>query len=285
MTYKYFNSSLLAFGVNITNAFKSLGKKLDDAYINLDIAKLILQYNNTYNNKNYIVPEPTHPEDPCRSLELFKVLTVCPMLIKDISYSEGVFSVDVLMFNTNNYKLTHLSGSRNVTNIDNPKGYVCYTETTNNNNPNKSITFVSEEAYNKDTNTRKALFRYVIEKEDGIINIDKISNVGFPVYPSCYSGHYKDIELEQVEDGTATGYQALIGITQLASKDHQIALVDDEENESLIQRQNFPYNTDHQLRVGGVAYCFPTEQLKITKGTGNIYKIKYISGMRGKVNE
>jgi len=286
MTYQYFNSSLLAFGLNITNVFKSLGKKLDDAYVNLDRAKAILQYNNTFNGKNYMIPEPTSPGSPCRSAEIFSVLSLTPCLINEISYNEGIFKIDMILFNTSTNKLTHLTGQRDVSNINNPKGYACYQESTNVNTPNKSITFVSEDSYESDTNTRKALFRYIIEKDTGIINIDRIaSNIGFPIYPSCKTGHYYDINVEEVEDGTATGYQALIGVTNLKSKDHQIQLTDDKGNTSIIQRQDFPYNTDHQLQVGGVAYCFPTEKVEIKVGTGKVYRINYISGRRGLTNE
>lgn len=285
MTYKYFNTSFVGFGMNITNAFRSLAKALDRVEDSVGrVVDEVIAINNQYVDSNYKVPIPIYPDSPCRVRELLDILEKTPIIIKEISLADGVFTVDVITLNEKTLKVTHATGGRNVTDIANPRGYVILKEAVDNNDVEKSLQFVSEIP---EGNEKNVLFQYRIEKEDGIINLDnlhqRLANI---IYPGVYTAHYKDINLDTVAPMTmeATGYQALIGITNnkaLNGNNGMDKIEIDGNSKHYVSLYGSNINSQAG-RVCGIFYLYPGEKVQLyTSSPGVVRRVKYISGRRG----
>lgn len=288
MTYKYFNSSMLALGLNITNVFKSLAKKFDEAEnaIGENLDNIIAQ-NNMYNSRNYKVPIPISEDRPCRCKEIYDILTINSLVINDLSISDGSFNIDLLTFNSKTNKLTHLTGSLEIDSTkDIVKGYCIANEAIDNNNMERSISFVDNISI---LDENKLLFHYTIEVNEGIINLDNLGKYFNNVYyPASYTGHYKDLSVETVSDGIAKGYWAMLGRTgnYAQSINHRVRVTNKDGNSSqYIYNHCSGINNDVNIRVSGIAYCYSGEKVYFVDevDSGTVLRIKYISGRRGKV--
>ena len=288
MTYKYFNSSMLAFGLNITNVFKSLARKFDDAEnaIGKNLDDIIAQ-NDIYNSRNYKVPVPITEGSPCRCKEIYNILAINSLVISDLSISDGSFNIDLLTFNSKTNKLTHLTGSLNIdSNEDIVKGYCIANEAIDNNNMERSISFVDNITI---LDENKLLFRYTIEVGEGIINLDNLGKYFNNVYyPASYTGHYKDLSVETVSDGVARGYWAMLGRTgnYAQSINHRVKVTNrDGSSSQYIYNHCSGISNNVNIRVSGIAYCYPNERVYFVDevASGTVLRIKYISGRRGKV--
>lgn len=287
MTYKYFNSSMLAFGLNITNVFKSLAKKFDntESAIGKNLDDIIAQ-NDTYSARNYKVPVPITEGRPCRCKEIYDILATNSLVINDLSTNDGSFNIDLLTFNSKTNKLTHLTGSLEIDSDKNIiKGYCLANEAVDNNNMERSISFVDNISILDES---KLLFRYTIEVNEGIINLDNLGKYFKNVYyPASYTGHYKDLSIETVSDGVAKGYWAMLGRTgnYAQSINHRVK-VDNKDGSSSQYIYNHCSGIDNgtNIRVSGIAYCYPGEKVYFVDevNSGTVLRIKYISGRRGK---
>lgn len=287
MTYKYFNSSMLAFGLNITNVFKSLAKKFDNAEnaIGKNLDEIIAQ-NDTYSSRNYKVPVPITEGRPCRSKEIYDILALNSLVINDLSISDGSFNIDLLTFNNKTNKLTHLTGSLEIdSDKDIIKGYCTANEAVDNNNMERSISFVDNISV---LDENKLLFRYTIEVSEGTINLDNLGRYFNSVfYPASFTGHYKDLSVETVSDGTAKGYWAMLGRTgnYAQSINHRVRVTNQDGSSSQnIYNHCSGIDNGTNIRVSGIAYCYPGEKVYFVDevNSGTVLRIKYISGRRGK---
>lgn len=280
MTYKYFNNSMLAFGLNITNSFKSLAKQVDDLTerVGDNIAE-ILDANGQYIYKNYKAPIPTQTDKPCRTQEIFDILNIIPFS-GTISYESNIFSVDFMLYNDKTDKISVIRGEKDMTNISNPKGYILFTESLDNNfETPKAIQFVEEVGY---LDEDKVLFEYRIEKEDGIINLNNLHRcIQELYYPGCYHTHYKDMQVIS-SDGIATGYQAIYPRMSTSTPEGG-AMINLDDGTKNIKIYKLQPSNGQKYMAGTVMYCHPTERVHFdSKGTGSYLRFKYISGRRSR---
>lgn len=287
MTYKYFNSSMLAFGLNITNVFKSLAKKFDNAEnaIGKNLDDIIAQ-NDTYSARNYKVPVPITEGRPCRCKEIYDILAINSLVINDLSISNGSFNIDLLTFNSKTNKLTHLTGSLEIDGTkDIIKGYCIANEAVDNNNMERSISFVNNISV---LDEDKLLFRYTLEVSDRLINLDNLGKYFKNVYyPASYTGHYKNLSVETVPDRVARGYWAMLGRTGIYPQyiNHIVGVTNkDGTPGKYIYNHCSGINNGIDIRVSGIAYCYPGETIYFVDNVNSAtaLRIRYISGRRGK---
>lgn len=278
MPFDYFNTSFLAFGINITNAFKSLSRILDEAYLNIDTLDEQVDIINTYKNRNYKVGKPMEPGDPVRGQELYDILSIKPLTINYIKLEDGKLKASVTYFNTRTYILTVAEGERDLTNVKYPKGYIVVSSSRDNNNPEKALEFITPEAASYSLGGDKLLLcRYVVDKSQGTITLDKLSReVIFPYIPTLYTEHYKDLSLTRVTDGIADGYQAFVAVTDDQYFNNRT--IQESANSDVIQEWYANEAWGQFVRITGVYYAKPGDKITFaTSSPGKVYRINYIT--------
>lgn len=166
MSYNFFNTSNLAFGNKLTRAFLNLNKEASDAE---DSCKLFLdrwEYYQGLMNKNYKVPRPADPDSPCRTDELYSLLSNKPIMIKQMKFVDNKLKVTLLKFNVNTDRITKLTGETEL-----KEGYIFIQEAISNQNPNREIQFVKDPI----NGVGEQLCQYRVDT-DGVVNlIDDVS--------------------------------------------------------------------------------------------------------------
>lgn len=212
MTYNYFNTSMLAFGLNLTNAFKSLGRKLDGLNTNLEVVKNSINENAKYDKTNYPVAAPTRVDAAVRSNELYDLLDKVAIVIKNFSLNNDVLTVEANLFEPQRNRLTCLSGNTEVAQPG--KYWVLYKPSLDNNKPEKTIFFLpctlNKNKY--DNRGYQTLCKVIIENDRiTLTNLNEFMTS--KVYPSNYYNHYVDIVY--VDDTTKEASQGYNCVTEM----------------------------------------------------------------------
>lgn len=123
MSFKYFNPTDLAFGQRLTAAFTELNNLAASAEENLSILDSQIDLVELAGYRHYQVPIPRELTDPCRSNELYQLLTNKFMAISKFIYEDGKFQIVAYLFNDSTMRITRLEGSSTIT-----EGFVYYKE-------------------------------------------------------------------------------------------------------------------------------------------------------------
>lgn len=201
MSFDFFNTSHLAFGSKLTQAFNELEKDYQIASNNLASINEYLEIINQYASRNYRVPQPDSPTAPVRTNEIFDVFNDKPANIIDFYYdsSEQKVYLKILFYDKNTNLMTMAEGNTTIKN-----GY-CYTKKSiTNNYPNKTLSFTDS----KQDNLGVLLFQYNVNSQ-GIINLTNVSSeIQLEQGDECaYSNISKGSNISFPY--TATGYECI----------------------------------------------------------------------------
>ena len=188
MSFDFFNTSHLAFGLKLTQAFAQLDRMMDASKEKLEQLDRYAEVYNIYNARNYPVPVPTNEADPCRTNEIFDIFNDQKLWIGHTQYyNDNTFKVYLLMYDRNTNIMTRAEGSTTLR-----KG---------NTSEDKTIQFVENEGDGRgvklfkfridsrnNTNISEINADYNISKGDETIfsSIAKGPNVSFPYTAEDY---------------------------------------------------------------------------------------------------
>lgn len=200
MPFNYFNPSHLAFGSKLTRAFRQLEKMCTDAESNINRYLDDLAFLGQYINRNYRIPAPTSAGSPVRADEIFDVLND-EIIIKQISYEDGIFNLGVNYFNRGTDRFTIGQGSTEL-----KEGYAYVKESVSNMNPTQQIMFTDDLLQVKGL----YLFAYRID-DDGVINITVDKSTILKIDPLGID-HIKSLRIGQqiTLPHTASDYEAIL---------------------------------------------------------------------------
>lgn len=167
MTFDFFNTSNLAFGSKITNAFNTLEELAADAEANLAQVFEDQEFFDQYKNRNYQVPVPLKPEAPCRTDELFNFVNDSAV-IKQLEYSNNTLKVRINLFDKASNRYTIASGETTL-----KQGYAYVTPSISNEDASKIITFTED----KNALQGILLFQYRIDYANNINLIGNLPNL------------------------------------------------------------------------------------------------------------
>lgn len=283
MPFDFFNTSFLAFGLNITSVFQTLGKMLDDCSLKINILANTLTNAKKFSERNYRVAYPTSDAMAVQGSQLYGLLKKKPIIRNAFTFDEdaGTFSLELIIFNPANNKITHCSGTMPAT-IKRGYCYIAMNTTYTGLNTIKPIQFAELSTYNdyyeRAANNILFLFKYYVEQDIDTdkykLNISDVNNY-FGMYPSNYDGHYNSftitpITLDSELSYTATGYEMIIGTV------HHGATISCVYNEATKTLQLEPWVGEmSQYYRPFVAYLYPGEKIISGNNTCKIYRISY----------
>lgn len=174
MTFDFFNTSNLAFGKKLTQAFQTLNDLADNSEMAVDNAIQNLEYYKQYGELNYQAPVPVNLTSPARVNEIFAVIDGYKVF-KQLQYQNELLSVEYIYFTQQNSKITLASGSTTL-----KEGYAFITPSISNSNIQRAIRFSEE---NDPKGAEELLFQFRIDN-NGKINFsgDLQSSIGFYSY-------------------------------------------------------------------------------------------------------
>lgn len=295
MTYNYFNTSMLAFGLNLTNAFKSLGRKLDTLNTSLEVVKNSINENAKYDKTNYPAATPTRVDAAVRSKELYDLLDKVTIVIKNFSLEDDILTVEANLFEPQRNRLTCISGSTEVTQPG--KYWILYKPSLDNNKPEKTIFFLPCTLNKSKYNNRgyQTLCKVIVENDRiTLTNLNEF--MSSKIYPSNYYNHYVDIVyVDTFTKKASKGYNCVSGTTydyrQIDFDEvvNSIEFVKDSEDNKLYRFNptSITGNNIYEYARKFFGYTHPTEELFIgdeaREGSWliNTY-LDYISERRGK---
>lgn len=162
MTFDFFNTSNLAFGSKLTNAFNQLNRMCSESEDN--IQKILNQQDvfKQYTYNNYQVPTPTRPQSACRTNELFMVLRG-QTVIRDLYFdnNQNGLIVSVLKHDSNTNKITVMTGSTNLR-----EGYAYCAMANSNAQMNKTIEFTEKKETKQD---KQFLFGFFLDSSTNAV--------------------------------------------------------------------------------------------------------------------
>lgn len=142
MPFDFFNLSNLAFGNKLTLAFTQLERLVKEAKEHIDLLIQDLRVYAKYLNKNYQLPPPTKGADGCRVDELYAIIAE-KVLVNNISYNNGVFSVDCIVFNNSTGRITKIKGDTTL-----KSGWCYFNYASSNSSSSQEAKFYSDENAN-----------------------------------------------------------------------------------------------------------------------------------------
>lgn len=155
MGFDFFNTSHLAFGSKLTQAFQELEKQASITEDSLRVVQEYLNLGNVYNNRNYRVAFPAELTSPVRTNELFDILDNCQSYIRELSYKDGTINVSVVLYDQLNNIVTNATG--NTSNV--LEGYCYVRKAGSNSKTDKDIQFLTKESKSAGI----LLFRYRVD--------------------------------------------------------------------------------------------------------------------------
>lgn len=186
MAFDFFNNSNLAFGAKLTKVFTVLDRLAEDAESNIDEIAATQSLFADYLHKNYIVPKPVSSNSPCRTNELFEVISSKKIFINDLRYDNNSKKVivDIVKFDTSNNRLTTLEGSSSK-----KEGYIRYKDSISNTSPEGKLSFTD----NEDNDDYTTICKYRVDKDDtinivGSTSVIKLSPYDISQYYSMSKG-------------------------------------------------------------------------------------------------
>lgn len=202
MSFDYFNTSNLAFGVKLTKAFMTLDTLYNEASANVAQVEKDQQIFNEYINRNYQVPRPTQLGNPCRSDELFNIVNDKEVYLSRLEYKDGTVYIEGVIFKRSTNRITKFTGSDTL-----EEAYVYYRVSNSNAKPDTELDFEEEEVGDSDD----LLLQYRIDSEGHINLIYDVSNLSLVPYDtSQYISMSKGETLAtNSEDFTSEDYQCV----------------------------------------------------------------------------
>lgn len=275
MSFDYFNTSYLAFGNKLTKAFKSLAGLLDEVDDNIDILKQQLAYYQQYINKNYKVNLPSSQGSPVQARQLYEVLKINPIILKEVSKSGEGLKVAINYIDVNNNKITYAYGE----NTTLSEGY-CYVQlASSNDSPSKEITFLSEED-SKNTKMSSSyirLFKYKVQSNNEIV-LSQLNSL-IPISPTCYDNHYSDYQLEDKTEfytNNVSDRDVIVIVTSYESANNKsINVIGKDSSITQVLGCN---NISNILVIGGAIYLKAGE--KVSGDIGKVYEVKLVNHRR-----
>lgn len=178
MTFDFFNTSALAFGQKLTQAFKNLESMADEAEDNLEQVYRDNEIFSQYVNRNYQIPFPTRADAGCQSNQAYDLVNDTNALL-ELSYSNSTLTVRYNTFNRTSNRYTIGVGS-----TTSKSGYAFLANSISNGVPSGEISFVS----NYYDGSGQFLFQYSIDSK-GFINIVKNSDALIQFFDGDESGY------------------------------------------------------------------------------------------------
>lgn len=259
MTFDFFNTSNLAFGKKLTQAFQTLNDLADTSELAVANALQNLEYYKQYGELNYQAPVPTNQTSPVRVNEIFSVVDGYN-IFKQLQYKNGLFSVEYIYFTETNSKITLAAGSTTI-----KEGYAYVAPAITNSSMQRSIRFTKDEGAK---GSEILLFQYRID-EDGkiILSGDLQSSLGFYSYDAT---QYRELAVgNKVElPYTATGYECICVVgTDLNIE----AKLDD----TIVLSGRAKSNADHEYDYTAYTVIYMKPKQKLTGVCSKAFKVKY----------
>lgn len=206
MSFDFFNTSHLAFGSKLTQAFSELDRQLSSAESNLARLEEYLEIVNIYSGRNYRVALPTAGNKPVRTNELYDSLKGKTAYNIFCDSDNSSLSFRVTLYNQSTHLITKASGFTTLR-----EGYAYVKTTITNNLPEKTITFVKDETPTKGT----LLFKFRKDKGTNFVNLTDVNSMlmidpgDFEAYRSISKGSTISFPY------TADDYEAICVIGQV----------------------------------------------------------------------
>lgn len=231
MTYEFFNTSYLAFGIKITRAFKSLAQLFDNANKNFQSITEQLSYIGKFIGRNYAVGTPDDPDKPCNCQMIYDILKINPisnLLILPATNDDDIIDGITLRFNAINpstNKPTIFSGT-----IHELRATVYARLSTRNNVFSGSLYYDSlnsdedDKNYNYSTDVKGnmiRLFTYEYNKDEGTFLLYNL-NTDLNFLCSTYNRKYSScniIDRTSLLNQKISGRKMLIAVTKYENAD------------------------------------------------------------------
>lgn len=159
MTFDFFNTSNLAFGKKLTQAFKTLNDLMTASENSLDIALENLQYYQQYGRLNYLAPVPTRLQAPARTDELLDTISGYGVF-SQLQYLNGLLSVKFVRLDDSDNKITLAQGSTELR-----EGYAFVVPSISNTEAQRNIRFSEE---NTPESNERLMFGFRIDSKNKI---------------------------------------------------------------------------------------------------------------------
>lgn len=287
MTYEFFNTSYLAFGIKITRAFKSLAQLFDNANENFQSITEQLSYIGKFIGRNYAVSIPDDPDEPCKCQMIYDVLKINPIsnliilpATNDNDNIDGItLSFDAINPNTN--KPTKFSGT-----IHELRATVYARLSTRNNVLSGNLYYDSldsdedDKHYNYSTDVKGniiRLFTYEYNTDEGSLllsNVNKDINITSTGYNRKYSTMSILDKTSEYFNNPIKSRKMLLVVTPMTSGDVSISVKYSGDSDSTLVGQLIQSSGGHTGR-----FCFPlylNDGDTITGGTiEKIYEVIY----------
>lgn len=231
MTYEFFNTSYLAFGIKITRAFKSLAQLFDNANKNFQSITEQLSYIGKFIGRNYAVGTPDDPDKPCNCQMIYDILKINPisnLLILPATNDDNIIDGITLRFNAinpNTNKPTIFSGT-----IHELRATVYARLSTRNNVFSGNLYYDSlnsdedDKNYNYSTDVKGnmiRLFTYEYNKDEGTFLLYNL-NTDLNFLCSTYNRKYSScniIDRTSLLNQKISGRKMLIAVTEYKNAD------------------------------------------------------------------
>lgn len=198
MSFDFFNTSHLAFGSKLTQAFTELEKQLEFSKDSIVRLQDYLNAVDLYTNRNYRAPVPSSETSPVRTNELFDVFNDKSCYIKDLYFNtnDNLVHVELLLYDQTNNLFTAAAGTSSI-----KEGYCYVKKSMSNNYPIQTLSFTKT----VDSSKGIMLFQYRVDNRNqlNLKNVNSImlisaaddnefknigfdGNIGFPYTASDY---------------------------------------------------------------------------------------------------
>ena len=287
MTYEFFNTSYLAFGIKITRAFKSLAQLFDNANKNFQSITEQLSYIGKFIGRNYAVSTPDDPDKPCKCQMIYDVLKINPisnLIVLPATDDNDNIDGITLRFNAinpNTNKPTAFSGT-----IHEFRATVYARLSTRNNVFSGNLYYDSldsdedDKNYNYSTDVKGniiRLFTYEYNTDDGSLllsNVNKSINITSTGYNRKYSTMSIVDKTSEYLNNPIKGRKMLLVVTPITSGDVSVKVKYSGDSDATLVGQLIQSSGGHTGR-----FCFPlylNDGDTITDGTiEKIYEVLY----------
>lgn len=169
MSFDFFNTSHLAFGSKLTQAFTELEKQLEFSKESIIRLQDYLDMVDSYTNRNYRAPVPSGETSPVRTNELFDIFNDKSCYIKDLYFNtnDNLVHVKLLLYDQTNNLFTAAAGTSSI-----KKGYCYVKKSISNNYPIQTLSFSKVQDSSKGT----MLFQYRVDNRNQL-NLKNVNSI------------------------------------------------------------------------------------------------------------
>lgn len=259
MTFDFFNTSNLAFGKKLTQAFKTLNDLMTASENALDIALENLEYYQQYGKLSYLAPVPTKLTAPVRTDELLNTIAGYS-IFSQLQYLNGLLSVKLVRLNKNTDKILLAQGSTEL-----KEGYAFVTPSISNTEAQRNIRFDED---NNPKGSEFLLFQFRIDSKGKIHLGGDIQN--FLNYYAYDATQYRSLSKgdEISLPYTAEDYECVCVVGQDLKLEIKV-------NDKVILSGRATSNRDYQIDhiAYGIVYLKPKD--KLSGIYGKAFKVNY----------